>query len=262
MKISLIITTYNWPGALRLSLMSVARQTLVPYEVIVADDGSGEETRQLIDEMRTIMPCRLKHAWQADCGFRAAESRNNALRQCEGDYVVLIDGDIVLEPHFVADHAAMAERGYFVVGSRARVGERLTREMIERRSVDVSWCSSGVGQRLNAIRLPWLRSLTEGYKRKHKLYGRSCNMAAFMDDLVAVNGFDSALEGYGYEDTDIIARLVNLGLQRKFAKFRAIEFHLYHVEKDFAPDNEAIFQRNRGHVRCLHGLVDDTLNNK
>ena len=95
MKISLIITTYNWPGALRLSLMSAARQSRIPDEVIVADDGSGNETRELIAEMTSTFPCPLKHAWQADQGFRAAESRNNALRVCSGDYVILIDGDSV-----------------------------------------------------------------------------------------------------------------------------------------------------------------------
>lgn len=254
MKLSLIVSTYNWPGALRLCLMSVARQTMMPYEVIVADDGSGEETRRLIDEMRAVLPCTLKHAWQADEGFRLAESRNNALRQCEGDYVVFVDGDIVLERHFVADHAAMAERGYFVVGSRSRIGERLTAELIERRSVKVSWLSRGVGQRLNAMYLPFLRRFTEGYKKSNRLYGRGCNMAAFMDDVRAVNGFDSALQGYGYEDTDFIARLVNLGLNRKFAKFRAIEFHLYHVEKEFAPNNEAIYKQGKGRVACKQGI--------
>lgn len=254
MKLSLIVSTYNWPGALRLCLMSVARQTMMPYEVIVADDGSGEETRRLIDEMRAVLPCTLKHAWQADEGFRLAESRNNALRQCEGDYVVFVDGDIVLERHFVADHAAMAERGYFVVGSRSRIGERLTAELIERRSVKVSWLSRGVGQRLNAMYMPFLRRFTEGYKKRNRLYGRGCNMAAFMDDVRAVNGFDSALQGYGYEDTDFIARLVNLGLSRKFAKFRAIEFHLYHVEKEFAPDNEAIYKQGKGRVACERGI--------
>ena len=79
-------------------------------------------------------------------------------------------------------------------------------------------------------------------------------MAVFYDDLMRVNGFDSSLEGYGYEDTDIIARLNNSGLKKKFAKFRAIEYHLYHKEKEFVPDNEAIFKRNLGIVACKNGI--------
>ncbi len=254
MKVSLIITTYNWPEALRLSLMSAARQTQLPDEVIVADDGSGEETRLLIADMAHGYPCTLKHAWQEDRGFRAAESRNNALRQCEGDYVIFIDGDIVMERHFVEDHARMAERGYYVIGSRARVSEELTGQLIKEGTVNLHWYTRGVYQRLNALYLPMLRSLTQNYRRRVPLYGRSCNMAVFYDDLMRVNGFDSSLEGYGYEDTDIIARLNNSGLKKKFAKFRAIEYHLYHKEKEFVPDNEAIFKRNLGIVACKNGI--------
>lgn len=254
MKVSLIITTYNWPGALRLSLMSAASQTRIPDEVIVADDGSGEETRTLIADMAKTFPCRLKHAWQEDRGFRAAESRNNALRQCEGDYVIFIDGDIIMDRHFVEDHENMAEEGYYVIGSRARVDERKTQQLIASKSIHLRWYSPGVYQRMNAMYLPMLGGLTENYRKRVKLYGRSCNMAVFLQDLLRVNGFDSALEGYGYEDTDIISRLNNLGLKKKFAKFRAIEYHLYHPEKEFVPDNEAIFKRNIGMTACKNGI--------
>lgn len=108
-KISLIATTYNRPDALRLCIESIGRQTLVPFEVIIADDGSTDDTRTLIERMRKDFPCPIVHAWQEDLGFRAAEVRNNALRLCKGDYVVFIDGDIIMHPHFVEDHAKMAQ---------------------------------------------------------------------------------------------------------------------------------------------------------
>lgn len=95
-KISLIATTYNRPDALRLCIESIGRQTLVPFEVIIADDGSTDDTRTLIERMRKDFPCPIVHAWQEDLGFRAAEVRNNALRLCKGDYVVFIDGDIII----------------------------------------------------------------------------------------------------------------------------------------------------------------------
>lgn len=255
MKVSLIITTYNWPDALRLSLMSVVAQTRVPDEVIIADDGSGEETRQLICEMAKDFPCTLKHAWQEDLGFRAAESRNNALRQCEGDYVIMIDGDIVMHPHFVEDHMAMARTGYYTIGSRTKLKNALTQRLLQQHSIDVSWHTLGVHRRQNAFYLPLLGKLFCNYRNGQRLYGRSCNMAAFMSDLVRVNGFNAALEGYGFEDTDLIARLNNLGLKKQFAKFRAITFHLYHPEKSFNPDNEGIFKRNMHLIACEDGIV-------
>ena len=254
MTISLIITTYNWPGALHLSLLSAARQSRIPDEVIVADDGSTAETRQLIERMATTFPCPLRHAWQPDSGFRAAESRNNALRLCKGNYVIMIDGDTVLHSHFIADHEAMAQKGHYVIGSRARITPQLTDVMITQLTTKVKWYGHGVYERLNAMRMTWASRLTQRYKSGSPLYGRSCNMAAWLADLKRVNGFDADLEGYGYEDTDIIARLNNLGLGKKFAKFRAVQYHLYHPEKPFAPDNERIFRHNINSITCRNGI--------
>ena len=135
MKVSLIITTYNSPDMLRLCLMSAAAQTRVPDEVIIADDGSGDDTRLLIEEFSRNFPCPIKHAWQEDRGFRAAEARNNAMRICDCDYVVMIDGDIIMERHFIADHSRLAQRGFFVVGSRSKLKPATTHHLIRRKSI-------------------------------------------------------------------------------------------------------------------------------
>lgn len=255
MKTSLIISTYNSPNMLRLCLMSATRQTRMPYEVIVADDGSSDDTRRMIDKMAEHFPCKLKHAWQEDRGFRLAESRNNALRMCEGDYVVFIDGDIIMERHFIEDHERMAREGYFVVGSRSKLSQAASRRLIRRNRIGIHWYSRGVRSRLNALYMPWLAFYTRNMYRKTWDKGRGCNIAMFMSDLRKVNGFDADMVGYGLEDTDIIVRLVNLGLKRTWAKFRAIEFHLYHKEKPFAKDNRPLLAKNQGKVRCDNGIV-------
>ena len=190
-KISLIATTYNRPDALRLCLESIGRQTLVPFEVIIADDGSTDDTRALIEKMRTGFPYPIVHAWQDDLGFRAAEVRNNALRLCKGEYVIFIDGDIILHPHFVEDHAKMAQPGYYVIGSRAKFSAKATARMLAGGAVHAHWYSKGVSRRMNALYLPRLGPLTVGYRKSKPLYGRSCNMAAWLTDLYAVNGFDA-----------------------------------------------------------------------
>lgn len=255
MKTSLIISTYNNPDMLRLCLMSVTRQTRMPYEVIVADDGSTDETRQLIEHFARIFTCPLKHAWQEDRGFRLAESRNNALRMCEGDYVVFIDGDIIMERHFIEDHERMAQEGFFVVGSRSKLSPSTSKQLIRRHRIGVHWYSRGVRSRLNALYMPWLAFYTRNLYRKVLDKGRGCNIAVFMNDLKKVNGFDADMVGYGLEDTDIIVRLVNLGLKRTWAKFRAIEFHLYHKEKPFAKDNRQLLEKNLNKLQCNNGIV-------
>lgn len=105
MTVSLIIATYNWPEALELSLMSALNQSQLPNEILVADDGSTEETKQLVEKYKAISKVRLLHVWQEDEGFRLAKIRNRAIAACTGDYVIQVDGDIIMHPDFVKDHA-------------------------------------------------------------------------------------------------------------------------------------------------------------
>ena len=101
MQISLIITTYNRPDALLLVLKSVEHQSLVPNEVIIADDGSNDKTQELIDDFITHSNINIIHSFQKDKGFRAAKSRNKAISKSTGDYIILIDGDMILHRNFI-----------------------------------------------------------------------------------------------------------------------------------------------------------------
>ena len=90
MRASLIVTTYNRPDALHLVLQSVLQQTVPPAEIIVADDGSGADTAETVGRFAKTSPIPVKHVWQEDQGFRAAQSRNRALAAAQGPYMVLI----------------------------------------------------------------------------------------------------------------------------------------------------------------------------
>lgn len=124
MSISLIVTTYNRPEALILVLKSIELQTLIPSEVIVADDGSDEKTKNLIFDFSLQTDLDITHSFQEDLGFRAAEARNKAISMSKGDYIVLIDGDVVLHPEFIADHLKNSKFGYFIQGSRSLLTEK------------------------------------------------------------------------------------------------------------------------------------------
>src|ERR1700712_962551 len=103
-KCSLVISTYNWPQALELCLKSVATQKHLPDEVIIADDGSGEETRLLIDKYKKDFPVPLLHLWHEDKGFRKTIILNKAINQSSFEYIIQVDGDVILEKHFISDH--------------------------------------------------------------------------------------------------------------------------------------------------------------
>ena len=98
---SLIISTYNRSDALELCVKSVLRQSLLPDEIIIADDGSKEETGELIHQLATTSVVPIIHVWHEDLGFRLATIRNKAIVKATKEYIIQIDGDIVLHKDFV-----------------------------------------------------------------------------------------------------------------------------------------------------------------
>ena len=141
MKLTLIITTYNWPESLLLVIESIRRQTIPPDEIIIADDGSNNKTKDLITNFNKEFAMNIIHSWQEDNGFRAARSRNNAIFKSSGDYIILIDGDTILHTNFVKDHIAFAEPGYFIQGSRVLLSESQTNRAIAKNNINFSFFS-------------------------------------------------------------------------------------------------------------------------
>ena len=231
MSISLIVTTYNRPEALILVLKSIECQMLPPSEVIIADDGSDEQTKDLISEFNSQSNLEIIHSFQEDLGFRAAEARNKAISISKSDYIILVDGDMVLHPEFVADHLKNAKFGFFIQGSRSLLTEKKTKDVIIRHQLVFNFLSSGLNNRFNSIHSNFLSkffSIKENYLKGIK----TCNMSFFKKDFISVNGFNNEFKGWGREDSEFVVRLLNKGINRKTLKFSAIQYHLWHDEVD------------------------------
>lgn len=227
MEISLIITTYNWKEALHLSLQSARAQTLPPLEIVVADDGSGPDTAELVREFSLSASVPVIHSWQEDKGFRAARSRNQAIAKARGEYIILVDGDMLLEPHFIADHCAYARPGSFVQGSRALLSKEITAKLLASGSLQMPSGINGMGNRKNFLRSALFARIFSTKSRR--LTGiKSCNFAFWKQDAVRVNGFNEDFIGWGREDSEFAARLLNDGITRFNLRFHAIGYHLYH----------------------------------
>ena len=243
MRVSLIITTYNRPDALLLVLRSIERQITLPYEVIIADDGSTNDTKEVVTSFQEKSDIRVIHSWQADSGFRAAKSRNKAISQSNSDYIILIDGDVILHPEFINDHINNAQSSYFVQGSRVLLTQDKTKQALDQQKINFSLLSNGLKNRKNAIHSNSLSRLFSN--KKNTLRGiRSCNLAFFKQDFISVNGFNNEFEGWGREDSEFIMRLLNSGINRKNVRFNAIQFHLWHNQniRNSLENNEVILQ--------------------
>lgn len=257
---SLVVTTYNWKEALALCLRSVAQQRLLPMEVVVADDGSRDDTRELVMQMAADFPVPLHHAWQEDTGFRAARVRNLGTAATSGDYVIYIDGDMILHPSFVADHVRLIRPGIYLQGGRLNASQDETRRLLAGGAPSFSPRMPGEYKRRHAIHWPWLAARKLG---REKGIVMSCNMGIWRADLDRVNGFDNAFEGWGREDDDLAARLRHAGVERRALRFAGLAVHLWHPSRwpDGIPPTETIPNDRLYHrtlaqrsVRCERGL--------
>jgi glycosyltransferase involved in cell wall biosynthesis len=226
---SLVIATYNWAEALHCNLLSVAAQKVLPKEVIIADDGSDDRTRAVIDQMRVTFPIPIVHVWHEDIGFRKSQILNKAIARSSGSYLIQVDGDVLLHPLFISDHIAAAEPGVFIRGSRARLTLERTENVLQKNNTNLHFYSPGVYNRLNAVRLPTLRWL--GHRKEMKSRSvRGSNLAYWKADFVQVNGYNNDLNGWGHEDEELAARFINNRIEKKIVKLGAVQFHLHHNE--------------------------------
>lgn len=228
-SISLIITTYNWKEALDLVLKSVIKQTVLPREVIIADDGSRSDTATMISNYQQQVPFTLMHVWQEDNGFQLAQIRNKAIAKATGEYILQIDGDVILEKHFVEDHLSYAKEGYFATGSRVGLTEEFSKDVFEKEILEFFPYQSGITNKINAFRCPIIADYYRfRYKKNNPYYMKGCNMAYWRKDIIAVNGYNENISGWGYEDNEVAARFLALGLEKQYLKCKGIVYHLYH----------------------------------
>ncbi|HET8553586.1 MAG TPA: glycosyltransferase family 2 protein [Rhodanobacteraceae bacterium] len=256
-RISVVVITYNWPQALRMVLRGLARQKDMPYEVIVTDDGSGEETRAVLREMAQDYPTRLVHLWQSDDGARMSRARNRGIAAARGDYIVLMDGDMVPDWHFIADHRTFIRRGCFVQGSRLLPGETASRRLLAGGIDRVHFFSRDLERRRHALRLPWLARAWARPKVSRRGI-KSCNMAFWRDDLLALNGFNEAMTGWGREDAELAVRAFNHGLKRRDLRFAGQATHLWHKSRKYrgrTVNDDILDAAVAGHLeRCEQGI--------
>lgn len=266
MRTSVVVCTYEAPRELDLVLASLARQSRAPDEVLVADDGSGEPTRRVVDEWRARLAFPLVHVRQADVGYRKARIANEAVRRSIGDHLLMLDGDSFPHRAWVEDHASAADGRTVLCGRRVKLGPRISttlkREDVERGRFDnvlnprlLASALSGDTQRLSlGIRLPMslVRTL---HPRPRKLMGVNFSVprAAFL----AVNGYDQAWTVYGHEDRDLELRLIRAGWPMRALLNRAVVFHVWHKEREKSDRTRELLLRaeTSDRVRCEAGIV-------
>lgn len=237
--ISIIVTTYEWPQALQRVLECLDRQRDDRFEIIVADDGSGPDTAEVVRRFAQTAKVRVEHVWQPHRDFRAAESRNRAVAASRGEYLLFLDGDCLARPDFLQAHRGLAEPGWFVAGNRALLSQRFATQLLASSEAVAAWSARPLGGWIGARlrgdvnRLAPMIKLPASWQRKNKPRewrgAKTCNLAVWREDFLRVDGFDESYVGWGHEDADLAVRLIRSGVLRKEGRFAASVLHLWHA---------------------------------
>ncbi len=245
--VTLCISTYNWPQALELCLESVLLQTHMPDEVIIGDDGSRDETKVLIDAIKKKFPVPVIHVWQPDDGFRLAEIRNKSFAAATSEYIIQVDGDVVLNKYFIEDHLRFAKPETFLAGGRSMLTEEASKMLMQKKNLTKISKEYELKKKHNAFHfLPaaFINYYVQQGKKQAK-YVLGVNMSFWKKDLVRVNGYNENFTGWGKEDNDLAFRLCNAGVNVHFLKFAGIVYHIHHKEPvlDKMQYNEGLLQQ-------------------
>lgn len=230
-KCSLVTPTYNWPQALELLLLSIKNQTVLPNEVLIADDGSREETTQLIKKFQNDFPVPLIHIWHEDNGNQKPKIMNKAIAKASFEYIIEIDGDIIMHKDFVKDHLKFAKEGQYLFGSRVNIQKNILDTIFKEKITHFHFFSKGIKKRTRTLRMPFFML----FEKKHTMISkklRGCNMSFWKEDFITINGFNESLVGWGVDDSEMIQRLHNIGIVGKRLKHAGIAYHIYHKEQD------------------------------
>lgn len=249
MKASVIFSTYKAEAWLEKVLWGFFAQTFKDFEIIVADDGSGEETRVLLDRMRQASPVPLHHVWQPDDGFQKCRILNKAIAKSSHPYLIFTDGDCIPRADFVEQHIQRSEHGVYLSGGYFKlpmsISQRITREDVEtQRAFDLEWLvAQGLKKTHKSMKLTadgaWAQFLNWASPAKPTWNGH--NASCHREFVLAVNGFDERMQ-YGGEDCEFGDRLLNLGLKAKRIRYSAICLHLDHARGYVT---EAMLAKNR-----------------
>ena len=272
MKMSVIFTTYNSPDWMEKVLWGFENQTFKDFEVIIADDGSTEDTKKKLDKFQKKSRLMIKHVWQKDKGFRKTRILNKAIMASQYDYLVFTDGDCIPRSDFLQVHAKKAKKGYFLSGGYLKLPD-VTSHKISKQAImqgyafDPDWLKRHGLEDTHKL----MKLTAKGWKEKvynsitpAKATWNGHNASGWRSDILAANGFDERMQ-YGGEDRELGERLFNRGLKSKQIRYSAICVHLNHtrgyVTQEMLIKNKKIRKNTKKQklTRTAYGIIKDPI---
>jgi glycosyltransferase involved in cell wall biosynthesis len=265
-ELSVILSTHERPDALAVSLEGVraAAAGAGELEVVVADDGSGPETAEVVRRFGASADFPVGHVRQEHHGFRLAASRNGAVRAARGEVLVFVDGDCILRPDALRLHRERCRPLRAHTGARQMLEPQETSGLLERAlepwTYDFALVETMLRERRRLRRLYFANLFYRFFHLKPRPKLAAANCAVHRSDFAAVNGFDERFIGWGYEDDDLARRLRRRGVRIIDGTLDCLALHLFHqIHPSHRPsargtENDRYFHQNRFLTRCRRGL--------
>jgi glycosyltransferase involved in cell wall biosynthesis len=266
-SISVIISTYNSEDWLEKVLWGYHFQTLNNFEIVIADDGSKNKTKELIDAIRDKVNYPITHVWQEDDGFQKSKILNKAIVACKTDYIVMSDGDCIPRKDFIKVHDSFKEEGYFLSGGYfmlpMNISKLITKNDIENGNCfDINWLKkNGLISTIKNMKLTvnnFSKKLLN-FLTPTKPTWNGHNASGWKNDILSINGFNEDMQ-YGGQDRELGERLFNLGIKSKQIRYSAIVVHLDHKRgyktKESITKNQNIRKNTRNNkvIKTLNGI--------
>lgn len=255
-KTSLIISTYNRENALELTLLSILNQSEMPEEIIIADDGSRQDTKQLLDNYREKFPVPLIHCCQENENVQSIQIRNKAIASSAGEYIIHVDGDMILPRNFIRSHKKVVQVGRFIQGSKVSLSKGITERALSLKTINNFFSIKRVWTSvLGYVFTPVFKWIISGFSTKQKSTETN-NLAFWKEDFLKINGFNEDIIGRGIEEIEMPMRLMNSGVKRFNLRFAGFAFHLHGNKSEIQSKDDQDLQLayKNGTVRCNNGV--------
>ncbi|MAW94889.1 MULTISPECIES: glycosyltransferase family 2 protein [unclassified Leeuwenhoekiella] len=246
---SIIISTYNSTEWLEKVLYGYDNQTYRMFEIVIADDGSDERTKNLLERMQKEVFYPIVHVWHEDDGFQKSKILNKAIEACATEYIIMSDGDCIPRKDFVEQHVKFREEGYFLSGGYFMlpldISKAITKDTIfSEKCFDIKWLKQhGLKSSFknNKLTISGIKASFLNFITPTNASWNGHNASGWKKDIVAVNGFDERMQ-YGGQDRELGERLFNLGIKSKQIRYNAVVIHLDHPR---GYKNEASIKKNK-----------------
>ena len=272
-QISIILSTYNQPSWLEKALQGYEFQTFKDFEILIADDGSKDETRLLIENYKNKSKLKITHIWHEDNGFQKTIILNKSIISSKSDYLLFSDGDCIPRSDFIEKHISQREEKYFLSGGYFKlplnISEIISLDDIKNQNCfDINWLKkNGLNSSIKNYKLT-ARGCTEKLLNRltpTKATWNGHNSSGWKKDILNVNGFDERMQ-YGGEDRELGERMLNLGIRSKQLRYSAVCVHLDHargyVKQEMIEKNNTIRKKVKRtkSVYTLHGIKKNSIN--